>query len=101
MVKLLLNLRFKNLNKLMSINRVILIVLDSVGIGALPDASEFGDEGSNTLGHIAELYPGFLIPNLIEMGLGNIEKRIEYLEGTLEVDSTPGKGTNILIDIPI
>ena len=35
------------------------------------------------------------------MGLGNIEKRIEYLEGTLEIDSTPGKGTNILIDIPI
>ena len=35
------------------------------------------------------------------MGLGNIEKRIEYLEGTLEVDATPGKGTNILIDIPI
>ena len=35
------------------------------------------------------------------MGLGNIEKRIEYLEGTLEVDTTPGKGTTILIDIPI
>jgi len=35
------------------------------------------------------------------MGIGNIEKRIEYLEGTLEVDSSPGKGTNILIDIPI
>ncbi len=35
------------------------------------------------------------------MGLGSIEKRVEHLEGTMEVDSTPGKGTNILIDIPI
>jgi phosphopentomutase len=38
-------------------NRVILIVLDSVGIGYLPDAHLYGDEGSNTLGHIAEKYP--------------------------------------------
>ena len=57
----------------MNVNRVILIVLDSVGIGALPDASEFGDEGSNTLGHISELYPSLHIPNLVEMGLGNID----------------------------
>ncbi len=51
--------------------RVFLIVLDSLGIGALPDAIEFGDEGSDTLGAIAkskELY----IPNLLRLGLGNI-----------------------------
>lgn len=53
--------------------RVILIVMDSVGIGALPDAADFGDEGANTLGHIAENYPGFDIPNMIKMGLGNID----------------------------
>lgn len=47
--------------------------MDSVGIGALPDAADFGDEGANTLGHIAENYPGFDIPNLIKMGLGNID----------------------------
>ena len=35
------------------------------------------------------------------MGLSTIEKRIEHLEGTLEVDSTPKKGTSILIEIPI
>ncbi|MCH9660215.1 MAG: sensor histidine kinase, partial [Bacteroidetes bacterium] len=35
------------------------------------------------------------------MGLSSIEKRIEHLEGSLEVDSTPGRGTNILIDIPL
>ncbi len=57
----------------MSINRVILIVLDSVGIGELPDANLYNDEGSNTLGNIAKLYPDLHIPNLIEMGLGNID----------------------------
>ena len=58
---------------IMKINRVILIVLDSVGIGYLPDAHLYGDEGSNTLGHIAEKYPALRIPNLIRLGLGNID----------------------------
>ena len=53
--------------------RVILIVLDSVGIGALPDAEKFGDVGVHTLGHIAEGYEGFSIPNLEALGIGNIE----------------------------
>ncbi len=52
--------------------RVILIVLDSVGIGYLPDAHLYGDMGSNTLGHIAEQVPDFNIPHLTQMGLGNI-----------------------------
>ncbi len=55
----------------MNTKRVVLIVLDSVGIGALPDASLFGDEGSNTLGHIADRVHLHL-PNLQKMGLGNI-----------------------------
>ena len=54
-------------------NRVILIVLDSVGIGYLPDAHFYGDEGSNTLGHIVEKYPALHIPNMISLGLGNID----------------------------
>ncbi len=54
-------------------NRVILIVLDSVGIGHLPDAHLYGDEGSNTLGHIAAQIPDIKIPNLIQLGLGNID----------------------------
>lgn len=57
----------------MKIKRVILIVLDSVGIGCLPDAHVYGDEGSNTLGHIATQYPALHIPNLISLGLGNID----------------------------
>ncbi|MGI9952399.1 phosphopentomutase [Moorellaceae bacterium AZ2] len=51
--------------------RIVLIVLDSVGVGALPDADQYGDEGSNTLGHIAETVP-LRLPNLARMGIGNI-----------------------------
>jgi phosphopentomutase len=51
--------------------RVIWIVLDSVGIGALPDAADYGDVGRSTLGHIAESRP-LAIPNLVSLGLGNI-----------------------------
>ena len=52
--------------------RIHLVVLDSVGIGEAPDAAEFGDEGSHTLGHIAEV-AGLKVPNMQKMGLGNIE----------------------------
>lgn len=51
--------------------RVILIVLDSVGVGELPDAYKFGDEGSNTLGHVTEK-TGVELPNMGRLGLGNI-----------------------------
>jgi len=54
------------------INRVILIVLDSVGIGALPDAEEYGDKGANTLVNTAEEIGGFNLPNLEKLGLGKI-----------------------------
>lgn len=53
--------------------RVALIVLDSVGIGAMPDAQEYDDAGAHTLGHIAEYKHGLHMPNLMKMGLGNIE----------------------------
>jgi phosphopentomutase len=56
-----------------SIKRVILIVLDSVGIGELPDAHLYNDQGSNTLGNIARYYPALSLPNLCQMGLGNID----------------------------
>lgn len=51
--------------------RIHLIVLDSVGIGEAPDAEQFGDAGSNTLGHIAEK-AGLVIPNMERLGLGTI-----------------------------
>ena len=53
--------------------RVILIVLDSVGIGALPDAADFGDAGAHTLGHIYAARGRLAIPNLTALGLGNID----------------------------
>lgn len=52
--------------------RICFIVLDSVGIGALPDAPEFGDEGAHTLGHILEKVPHMKLPNMQKLGLGNI-----------------------------
>ncbi|BCV21760.1 phosphopentomutase [Moorella sp. Hama-1] len=55
----------------MDSDRVILIVLDSVGVGALPDAAKYGDEGSNTLGNIAAAV-NLKLPNLTRLGLGNI-----------------------------
>ncbi|MGI6678807.1 MAG: phosphopentomutase [Dehalobacterium sp.] len=52
--------------------RVILIVLDSAGIGALPDAHIYGDEGSDTLGNLARQVGGLNLPQLGRLGLGNI-----------------------------
>jgi phosphopentomutase len=54
-------------------NRIFLIVLDSVGIGELPDAAEYDDTGAHTLGHIAEKMNGLNVPNLSRLGLGRIE----------------------------
>lgn len=55
----------------MRYSRICLIVLDSVGIGAMPDAPDWGDAGADTLGHTLERYPAEL-PNLRKIGLGNI-----------------------------
>lgn len=55
------------------IKRVILIITDSLGIGELPDAADYGDKGADTFGHIVESMPDIKIPNLLELGLANIE----------------------------
>jgi len=54
------------------IQRVVLIVLDGVGVGALPDAPAYGDAGSNTLAHVAEAVGGLHLPNLQGLGLGHL-----------------------------
>ncbi len=54
------------------IDRVIIVVLDSMGVGELPDAAEYGDEGSNTLGNIARAVGGLNLPHFESLGLGNI-----------------------------
>lgn len=53
-------------------DRIAVIVLDSVGIGELPDAEQFGDTGTHTLGHIIERVPHIKLPHLQQLGLGNI-----------------------------
>ena len=54
-------------------NNFFLIVLDGVGIGELPDANIYGDEGGNTLRNMADKVGGLSLPNLQRLGLGNIE----------------------------
>lgn len=85
---------------MMKTDRVILIVMDSVGIGALPDAKDFGDEGSNTLGHIAAKIKNFSLPNLQALGLGNISNEVglppvENPTGAYgqSAEASPGKDT--------
>lgn len=62
--------------------RAIIIVLDSLGIGEMPDAAKYGDEGSNTLGNITRAMkdkPWYRLENLKNMGLGNIDG-IDYIK---------------------
>lgn len=62
--------------------RAIVLVLDGVGIGELPDAAEYGDEGSNTLGNLAQICGGIKLPVLERLGLGNIS----VIKGIRQVD---------------
>jgi phosphopentomutase len=70
--------------------RIIWIVLDSVGIGELPDAADYGDVGRDTLGHIARSRP-LNIPNLVRLGLADI-KPLEYLTPAADALGAYGKG---------
>ena len=65
--------------------RVFLIVIDSVGVGALPDAHLFGDEGSNTIKHIADVAGPIHLPNMEKIGLGHLTeiKGVEPLDKTI------------------
>lgn len=85
-----------------SIERTVLIVLDGVGIGALPDAHLYGDDGSNTLVNLAERMGGLKLPNLASLGLGNIAgiSGVEPNQSPLGsfglmLEVSPGKDTTI------
>ena len=52
--------------------RITVIVLDGVGVGATPDAADYGDEGSNSIGNTARVLGGINLPNMGKLGLGNI-----------------------------
>ncbi|WP_421919224.1 phosphopentomutase [Marinifilum sp.] len=68
------------------IERATIVVLDSAGVGYLPDAEEFGDVGSNTIGNIAKHCGGINLPNMQKLGLGNI---IE-IEGVAPIKNANG-----------
>jgi len=73
--------------------RVIWVVLDSVGIGEMPDAAEYGDVGRNTLGHIAESR-ALKIPNLVRLGLANIAP-LKHLQPAAASLGAYGKGATL------
>lgn len=64
-------------------NNFIIVVLDGLGIGELPDASKYKDEGSNTLGNMARKLGGLHLPNLMNFGLGNIN----HIDGISPVEN--------------
>ena len=65
--------------------RIFVIVMDSLGIGAMSDASDYGDTGADTLGHISEVSNTFYIPNLQSLGLANLKhlKQVDAVENPL------------------
>ena len=73
--------------------RVIWIVLDSVGIGELPDAAAYGDVGRDTLGHIARAQ-ALELPNLVKLGLANI-KPLAHLTPPANPEGNFGKGATV------
>ncbi|MGH9675466.1 MAG: phosphopentomutase [Candidatus Acidiferrum sp.] len=73
--------------------RIIWIVLDSVGIGELPDAADYGDVGRDTLGHIARSRP-LRLPNLVRLGLANI-KPLAHLDAPAHPAGAFGKGITV------
>jgi len=72
--------------------RACIIVLDAVGAGELPDAADFGDEGSDTLGNVARAVGGLDLPTLEALGLGNIEP----LEGCAPQPGAPAIAGRLL-----
>ena len=81
--------------------RVFAIVLDSLGVGAMPDAASFGDEGAHTLDHIVSAGGGLRVPNLVRLGLGNVPgvtslPRAERAAGAFGrmAERSPGKDTS-------
>ena len=72
-------------------NRIFTIVIDSLGVGALEDAENYGDKGADTLGHISQAVSDFHIPNLQKLGMANLHK----LESVEPVDNPLGYYTKL------
>src|SRR3990170_7285441 len=96
-------------------SRAVIIVLDSCGVGELPDAGRYGDEGSSTLPHTAEAVGGVHLPTLERLGLGRIVpirgvNPVAHAEGAFGKlrEQSPGKDTTtghwelmgVLLELP-
>ncbi|EQK45938.1 MULTISPECIES: phosphopentomutase [Paraclostridium] len=75
-------------------SRVIWMIIDSVGIGALPDSEKFGDVNVNTLGNIVKNYKDIKLPNMLKLGLGNIDG-IDSLEGVKSPIGAFGRASEV------
>ena len=66
-------------------NRIFTIVIDSLGIGEMPDSAQYGDIGVDTLGNIAKAVDTFTIPNLQKLGLANLKslKQVPSVENPM------------------
>ena len=80
--------------------RIFTIVIDSLGAGAMPDAAEYGDAGTDTLGHISESVDSLVIPNLQKLGMANLHplKQVEAVAKPLAhygklLEASTGKDT--------
>ncbi len=72
--------------------RAFVIVLDSLGVGEMPDAERFGDKGTDTFGHIAKVYEHLNIPNFQKLGIGNLHP----LHNVLPVQNPLGRYAYLL-----
>ena len=80
--------------------KVVIVLLDSVGVGELPDAHEYGDTGSNTVGNLSHAVNGLYLPNLQKLGFGNLtsilgvppEKNSKAFYGKMQ-EQSKGKDT--------
>jgi len=80
--------------------RIVILLLDSLGVGELPDANEYGDTGSNTIGNLSRATEGLNLPNLQKLGFGNLtsilgvlpEKNPKAFYGKME-EQSQGKDT--------
>ena len=71
-------------------NRVIVFVLDGVGVGELPDADQYGDKGSNTMGNLSRKVGGFSLPNMEKIGYGKLTD-IQGMDPNIEAIGAYGK----------
>lgn len=72
-------------NNMRKYKRIFTVVMDSLGVGAMPDAAQYGDAGTDTLGHISQMMDSLHIPNLQKLGMANLHplKQVEPVEKPL------------------